>query len=101
MKAISVEFDDKQKLLNKYMPYVIGGGIIVDSKETLEMGEVIELKVLLAEIKEEAVTQAKVVSVSSRNMLGNSAYGLQFLGAEGEILNKSIENYLVGLLETQ
>lgn len=100
MKEINVEFDDKQKLLNKYMPYVIGGGITIEIKETLEMGETVQLNVALLETKDEIQTEAKVISVSSRNMLGNSAYGMQFLGANGEIINKHIENYLVGLLET-
>jgi type IV pilus assembly protein PilZ len=100
--VMSLVIRDKNALLAAYMPYLKNGGIFIPTDRPFELGdEVFLLLSLMGEAQRYPVT-GKVVWINPPNALGGRrpGIGIQFSGLEGSNIQKKIETYLAGVLQS-
>lgn len=99
---MSLTIRDKNALLAAYMPYLKNGGIFVPTDKTFELGDEVFLLLSLMEETQRYPVTGKVVWITPKAALGGrrAGIGIQFSGVEGSNIQKKIETYLAGALQS-
>ena len=100
--VMSLAIRDKSALLAAYMPYLRGGGIFIPTERTFELEDEVFLLLSLMDEPQRYPVTGKVVWINPPNALGGrrSGIGIQFTGQEGSAMQKRIETYLAGALQS-
>ena len=100
--VMSVAIKDKNTLYASYMPYIKNGGIFIPTDKPFELGDEVFLLLSLMEESERFPITGKVVWVSPKGAMGArpQGVGIQFGGVEGGTVQKKIETYLAGMLNS-
>jgi type IV pilus assembly protein PilZ len=101
--VISISIRDKQALYMAYMPFVVGGGLFVPTTRAFSLGDEVFLLVQLMGENEKNAIAGKVVWITPKGAQGNrpQGVGVQFTGAEHEVLKSRIENQLGASLNSK
>ena len=100
--VMSLTIRDKSALLAAYMPYVKNGGIFIPTERTFALGDEVFLLLSLLDEPQRYPVTGKVVWINPPNALGGrrAGIGIQFTGQEGSTMQKKIETYLAGALQS-
>ena len=100
--VMSLTIRDKSALLAAYMPYVKNGGVFIPTERTFELGDEVFLLLSLLDEPQRYPVTGKVVWINPPNALGGrrAGIGIQFTGQEGSAMQKKIETYLAGALQS-
>ncbi|HYQ92089.1 MAG TPA: PilZ domain-containing protein [Candidatus Competibacteraceae bacterium] len=100
--VMSLTIRDKSALLAAYMPYVKNGGIFIPTERTFALGDEVFLLLSLLDEPQRYPVTGKVVWINPPNALGGrrAGIGIQFTGQEGSAMQKKIETYLAGALQS-
>lgn len=99
---MSLTIRDKNALLAAYMPYLKNGGIFVPTDKPFELGDEVFVLLSLMEENQRYPVTGKVVWITPKGALGGrrAGIGIQFSGVEGSNIQKKIETYLAGALQS-
>ncbi|HXH04561.1 MAG TPA: PilZ domain-containing protein [Candidatus Competibacteraceae bacterium] len=100
--VMSLAIKDKNTLYASYMPFLKNGGIFIPTDKPFELGDEVFLLLSLMDEPERYPVTGKVVWITPRGTLGGrpQGVGIQFSGAEGSTVQKKIETYLAGGLNS-
>lgn len=100
---MSLAVRDKKALLAAYMPYLKNGGIFVPTEKSFELGDEVFLLLSLMDEPQRYPVTGKVVWITPKGALGGrrTGIGLQFSGVDGSNVQKKIETYLAGALQSE
>lgn len=86
---IQANIPDKATLYASYMPFVVGGGLFIPSKQPVKMGEEVFVLATLPEQAQKIPLTGKVIWISQSKMESNSKdLVFNFLGRKGFITNQ-------------
>ena len=96
---LSHSIDDQQELYRSYMPYIINGGLFINTRKSFKLGD--EVLILLTLMGEERMAvPGRVAGLSSRGHRGPGV-GIQFLDTEeSNQAQNRIASELAGQLES-
>jgi len=100
--VMSLTIRDKNALFAAYMPYLKNGGIFIPTERPFELGDEVFLLLSLMDETQRYPVTGKVVWINPVNALGGrrTGIGIQFTGQEGTVMQKKIETYLAGALQS-
>ncbi len=100
--VMSLAIRDKSTLYASYMPFLKNGGIFIPTDKAFELGDEVFLLLSLMEEPERFPVTGKVVWITPKGSLGGrpQGIGIQFGGNEGAMVQKKIETYLAGGLNS-
>lgn len=100
---MSLAIRDKKALLAAYMPYLKNGGIFIPTEKSFELGDEVFLLLSLMDEPQRHPVTGKVVWITPQGALGGrrAGIGIQFSGIEGSNVQKKIETYLAGALQSE
>ena len=100
--VMSLAIRDKNTLLAAYMPYLKNGGIFISTDRPFELGDEVFLLLSLMDEPQRYPVTGKVVWINPPNVLGGRrpGIGIQFSGLESGNIQKKIEIYLAGALQS-
>jgi type IV pilus assembly protein PilZ len=85
---------DVQELSKAYMPFVLSGGIFVETEQQFNLGDKVTLSVELPDQEEAVLLSARVVWISFKNersKMDRVGVGVSFMGEHASELVKRIE----------
>lgn len=95
---IQANIPDKETLFASYMPYVVGGGLFVPSKQPVKMGEEVFVLATLPEQSQKVPLTGKVIWISQKqNGIKPQGFGIQLAGEKGVYFKTEAERILTGL----
>ena len=95
---IQANIPDVETLYLSYMPYVVGGGLFVPSKQPVKMGEEIFVLATLPEQSQKIPLTGKVIWISQKqNGMKLQGFGIQLSGEKGVYYKSEAERILAGL----
>lgn len=95
---IQLNIPDTETLYSCYMPYVVGGGLFVPSKQTVSLGEEVFILATLPEQSQKIPLTGKVVWVSlKQNGVHPQGFGIQLSGEKGLYYKSEAEKLLAGI----
>ncbi len=78
---------DKDTLYQSYMPYVVGGGLFIPSKQPVRMGEEVFVLATLPDQSQKIPLTGKVIWISHKqNGIKLQGFGIQLIGEKGVFL---------------
>ncbi len=96
---IQVNIADRATLLASYMPYVIGGGLFVPSKNPVKMGDEVFVLAGLPEQAQKTPLTGKVIWISQKqNGIKPQGFAIQLIGEKGIYYKMEVEKLLAGSL---
>ncbi len=100
---ISLAINDRAALYTAYMPFVLNGGVFVPTSRVYELGDSIFLLFRLMNEHEPLILDAKVVWTTPTGAQGNKTQGIgiQFDESDNGKTKKTIEDHLVGMLDSE
>ncbi len=98
-----ITFHDKQALYNKYMPFVINGGLFVPTQKKFHLGDEVYLLLKLLDDTEKYTISGRVMWMTPQSaQRGRPAgIGVQFENDEASHVRNKIEGYLAGFLKSE
>jgi type IV pilus assembly protein PilZ len=101
-KTLSCVFKDEETLYLAYMPFLIGGGLFVRTKNSYPLGVMVSLSIQLFTEPSPFLIDAKVVWITPKSAQGNKpvGVGVQFQGENSRNVSNKIETYLAGMLKS-
>jgi len=99
---IELAVRDKAALYAIYMPFVQGGGLFIPNHTEFKMGDEVQLTLDIMQGTERLTVHGKIVWITPAGASGQRARGsgMQFVKDEGGAVQKKIETYLAGILES-
>ncbi|WP_374664040.1 PilZ domain-containing protein [Acinetobacter sp.] len=95
---IQANIPDVDTLFASYMPYVVGGGLFVSSKQAVKMGEEVFVLATLPEQSQKVPLTGKVIWISQKqNGIKPQGFGIQLAGEKGVYFKSEAERILAGL----
>lgn len=96
---IQVNINDRATLQASYMPYVLGGGLFVPSKQAVKMGEEVFVLAGLPEQSQKVPLTGKVIWISQKqNGIKPQGFAIQLSGEKGIYYKLEAEKMLAGSL---
>ncbi len=101
-RILSFVIKDKNALYAAFMPYVKNGGLFIPTNKRYEIGDEIFLLLRLMDEPERLPVAGKVIWVTPAGAEGNRAIGvgIQFSNQDKGAARRKIEDYLVGILNS-
>lgn len=101
-QAINCTFNSENALYLSYMPFIVGGGLFIRTKNLYQVGSSVQLTIQLMDEPEPFLIEGKVVWLTSKGAQGNKPMGIgvQFVGEPNRALCNKIETYLAGMLKS-
>lgn len=94
---IQANIVDKDMLYQSYMPYVVGGGLFIPSKQAVQMGEEVFVLATLPEQSQKIPLTGKVIWISHKqNGIKLQGFGIQLTGEKGVFYKSEAEKMLAG-----
>jgi type IV pilus assembly protein PilZ len=100
---LSLTVKDRQSLHSAYMPFLIGGGLFVQSTKRFQLGDEVFLLLTLMDLEERLPIPGKVVWITPQGSQGNRrpGIGVQFSDtSDGAHARTIIESHLANLLKS-
>lgn len=95
---IQTNIPDVETLFASYMPYVVGGGLFVPSKQAVKMGDEVFVLGALPEQTQKIPLTGKVIWISQKqNGTKPQGFGIQLAGEKGIYFKSEAERLLAGL----
>jgi type IV pilus assembly protein PilZ len=95
---IQANIPDKDTLYASYMPYVVGGGLFVPTKQPVKIGEEVFVLATLPDQSQKIPLTGKVVWISQKqNGIKLQGFGMQLTGEKGVYYKSEAEKLLVGI----
>lgn len=95
---IQANIPDKATLYASYMPFVVGGGLFIPSKQPVKMGEEVFVLATLPEQAQKIPLTGKVIWISQKqNGIKLQGFGIQLSGEKGGYYKSEAEKLLAGL----
>lgn len=95
MVSISIEFKNVQQLYGSYMPFVNHGGLFFISQERVELGQMIQVSVMLPDDLEPTEFEGSVIWINPLGAQGGRPVGFGVSLNENQIkLRSEIEKLL-------
>ncbi len=92
---IQANIPDKATLYASYMPFVVGGGLFIPSKQPVKMGEEVFVLATLPEQAQKIPLTGKVIWISQKqNGIKLQGFGIQLSGRKGFITNQKRKSCL-------
>lgn len=101
--TLRLTLPDKQALYSAYMPFVKGGGLFVPTDKNYRLGDEIHVLVTLTEYNERLPIHGRVVWITPAGAQSKrrQGVGIQFVGRDADALQKKLETYLAGMLDSE
>lgn len=101
-RILSVVINDKNALYAAFMPFVKNGGLFMPSSKHYAIGDEIFLLLRLMDEPERLPVAGKVIWITPAGAEGNRAIGvgIQFSDQDKGVARRKIEDYLVGVLNS-
>ena len=99
---LSLSIKDRQTLYSAYMPFVLGGGLFVQSTKRYSLGDEVFLLLTIMELEERLPFPGKVIWVTAPGAQGNRrpGIGVQFgETSDGAHARGIIETHLAALMK--
>ena len=94
---IQVNINDRATLQASYMPYILGGGLFVPSKNPVKMGDEVFVLAGLHEQSQKIPLTGKVVWISQKqNGIKPQGFAIQLSGEKGIYYKMEAEKLLAG-----
>lgn len=94
---IQVNINDRATLQASYMPYILGGGLFVPSKNSVKMGDEVFVLAGLPEQSQKIPLTGKVVWISQKqNGIKPQGFAIQLSGEKGIYYKMEAEKLLAG-----
>jgi type IV pilus assembly protein PilZ len=102
-RILSFVIKDKSALYASYMPFVKNGGLFIPTTKRYQLGDEIFLLLQLMEEPDRIPVAGKVVWVTPPGAEGNRSVGVgvQFSEQDKGVARRKIEEYLVGVLNSE
>lgn len=95
---IQANIADIETLYASYMPYVVGGGLFIPSKQPMRLGDDVFVLATLPEQTQKIPLTGKVVWIAQKqNGIKLQGFGIQLSGEKGLFFKNEAERLLVGL----
>ncbi len=95
---IQANIPDVETLFASYMPYVVGGGLFVPSKQAVKIGDEVFVLTTLPEQSQKVPLTGKVIWISQKqNGIKPQGFGIQLAGEKGIYFKSEAERMLAGL----
>ena len=95
---IHANIPDIETLYASYMPYVVGGGLFIPTKQPVKLGEEVFVLATLPEQSQKIPLTGKVIWVSQKqNGIKLQGFGMQLTGEKGVYYKSEAEKLLTGL----
>lgn len=93
---------DRQALYSAYMPFIKGGGLFIPTSKEYELGDQILVFLNLPEYGERVPVPGRVVWITPPNAQAKrrQGVGIQFVGRGADAVQKKLETYLAGMLDS-
>lgn len=94
---IQANIPDKATLYASYMPFVVGGGLFIPSKQPVKMGEEVFVLATLPEQAQKIPLTGKVIWISQKqNGIKPQGFAIQLTGEKGIYYKMEAEKLLAG-----
>ena len=94
---VHANIPDVETLFASYMPYVVGGGLFVPSKQAVKMGDEVFLLATLPEQSIKVPLTGKVIWISQKqNGIKPQGFAIQLTGEKGIYYKMEAEKLLAG-----
>lgn len=94
---IQANIADREVLYKSYMPFVVGGGLFIPSKQEVRMGEEVLVIASLPDQSQKYPLTGKVIWISPKqNGLRPQGFGIQLSGEKGILYKSEVEKMLAG-----
>ena len=99
---LSLTIKDKSALYAAYMPFVINGGLFIQTNRQYEIGQEVFMLLNLMEETERLPIAGKIIwkTPPGSEVYRAEGIGVQFSDQDGGIARNKIETYLAGSLES-
>ncbi len=98
---IQASIPDIETLFASYMPYVVGGGLFIPSKLSVQLGEEVFVLTTLPEQTQKIPLTGKVIWVSQKqNGIKPQGFGIQLTGEKGVSFKNEADRLVAGLKST-
>lgn len=94
---------DKNALYAAYMPFIVNGGLFIQTRKTYRLGDEVFMLLTLMDEKERLPVAGRVIWVTPPEAQGNrvSGIGIQFGNQDNGATQRRIEGLLAGALQTE
>ncbi|WP_340600429.1 PilZ domain-containing protein [Acinetobacter sp. HZNU-JH01] len=94
---IQVNIPDKATLQSSYMPFVVGGGLFVPTKQAVSMGQEVFILATLPEQAQKIPLTGKVIWISHKQThFKPQGFAIQLVGEKGVYYKNEAERILAG-----
>ena len=94
---IQVNINDRATLQASYMPYILGGGLFVPSKNAVKMGDEVFVLAGLPDQSQKVPLTGKVIWISQKqNGIKPQGFAIQLTGEKGMYYKMEAEKLLAG-----
>lgn len=94
---IQVNINDRATLQASYMPYILGGGLFVPSKQVVKMGDEVFVLAGLPDQSQKVPLTGKVIWISQKqNGIKPQGFAIQLSGEKGMYYKMEAEKMLAG-----
>lgn len=94
---IQVNINDRATLQASYMPYILGGGLFVPSKNAVKMGDEVFVLAGLPDQSQKVPLTGKVIWISQKqNGIKPQGFAIQLTGEKGIYYKMEAEKLLTG-----
>ncbi len=102
-RILSFAIKDKAALYASFMPFVRNGGLFIPTTKRYQLGDEIFLLLQLMDEPDRIPVAGKVIWVTPPGAEGNRAIGVgvQFSEQDKGVARRKIEEYLVGVLNSE
>lgn len=99
---LELTITNKNELLAVYMPFVKNGGLFVPTKNSFQLGQMVNLTVKIWCLTEPVTITGKIVWITPLHAQGGrpAGIGVQFVQESTKQLKDAIEKQLAGLLQS-
>jgi type IV pilus assembly protein PilZ len=95
---IQANIPDIETLSASYMPYVLGGGLFIPSKQVVKLGEEVFILATLPDQTQKIPLTGKVIWVSQKqNGVKLQGFGIQLAGEKGILFKSEADRLLAGV----
>jgi type IV pilus assembly protein PilZ len=95
---IHANISDIETLYASYMPYVVGGGLFIPTKQPIKLGEEVFVLATLPEQSQKIPLTGKVIWISQKqNGIKLQGFGMQLTGEKGVYYKSEAEKILTGI----
>lgn len=95
---IQANIPDVETLAASYMPYVLGGGLFIPSKQAVKLGEEVFILATLPDQTQKIPLTGKVIWVSQKqNGVKLQGFGIQLAGEKGIQFKSEADRLLAGI----